>query len=172
MHLRMFKDGGKVNYDKTLAIPSNERIPALTATEGGYNQVETVLAAYLLQTFNNLNLRKGFNEDQVIELAEEIIEESKADNLSLEDVLLFLQQLITGKAGKIYDRLDLPTFFELFETYRENRHIAMQYLRYELQANYKAMGDPTRTSETLAEDINKDKRAFQEYNLKNGQNIQ
>lgn len=171
MHLRLFKNNGTVLYDKSLQIPSSERIPALTRSEEGYKQVYTVLVAYLQQSLVNLNLKKGLNEDQLLELADLIIEESKEDNLSLEDVLLFLQQLVTGKAGIIYDRLDIPSFFKLFEPYREQRHIALQYMRYEIHANYKSMGDPTRTSEQLQEQEQCDKRAFQEYNLKNGQDI-
>lgn len=147
MHLRLFKEGGKVKHEKTLLIPSTERIPALTRSDEGYNQVYMILVANLQQAFSNLNLRKGFNEDQLLELAELIIESASEDNLSLEDVLLFLQELVLGKAGKIFDRLDIPTFFELFEGYREQRYLALRYIQYEANANYKAAGDPARLSD-------------------------
>lgn len=94
-----------------------------------------------------INLRVGLTEDQIITIATEIIEESKEDNLALEDVLLFLKDLITGKAGKIYDRMDVPTFFELFETYRQTRHDALQDIRYEQSVNYKALGPTERASD-------------------------
>lgn len=95
----------------------------------------------------NINLRVGLNEDQITEIAEQIIEQSQEDNLSVEDVLLFLRELVTGKAGKIYDRMDIPTFFELFENYRERRHQAVLNIRYEEQANHKVLGPSERSSD-------------------------
>lgn len=166
MHLRLFKQDGVVRYDQVLRIPSSERIPALTKSDQGYRQVYTVLVVKLQQAFANLNLRKGFNEDQLLNLAEMIIEQSSEDNLSLEDVLLFLEQLVGGKCGKIFDRMDAPTFFEFFEDYRERRHMALQYRQYELHQQFKAMGDNTRSSEQLVADDGEIKRQIQAYNLK------
>lgn len=159
----MFKEGGQVMHDRTLLIPPAERIPALTSTEAGYKEVYTALVINLQQAFAMLNLKRGFNEDQLLELADLIIEESREDNLSLEDVLLFLQQLVTGKAGKIYDRLDIPAFFELFEYYRQDRHLALMYKRYEADANYKAMGDSTRTSDGRAENDANTRQVMADY---------
>lgn len=79
------------------------------------------------------------NEEQIVELADMIIDQSHEDNLGLEDVLLFLSDLLTGKAGKIYDRLDIPTFFELFETYRQKRHDEMKSFRDDLDAQHRAL---------------------------------
>lgn len=166
MHLRLFKNNGVVRYDQVLRIPSSERIPALTITDAGWDQVYTILVVRLQQAFSNLNLRKGFNEDQLLNLAEMIIDSSSEDNLSLEDVLLFLQQLVEGKCGKIFDRMDAPTFFELFEDYRERRHMALQYIQYEAHQQYKALGDNTRTSEQLAYEDLSIKRQMQEYNIR------
>lgn len=166
MHLRLFKANGNIRYDQVLRIPSSERIPALTATDAGYKQVYTVLVVKLQQAFSNLNLRKGFNEDQLLNLAEMIIEQASEDNLSMEDVLLFLEQLVTGKSGKIFDRMDAPTFFELFEDYRERRHLALQYMQYEAHQQYKSMGDDKRSSEQDIRDDLSFKRQMQEYNLR------
>jgi len=163
----MFKDNGVVRYDKTLQIPSSERIPALTRTEDGYKQVYTALVIALQQCFSNLNLRKGFNEDQLLDLSDMIIEQASEDNLSLEDVLLFLQQLVSGKAGRIYDRLDIPTFFELFEGYRQERYMSLQYLQYEAHAHYKGLGDTTRSSDGKAENDENTKRVMMDYYKKN-----
>lgn len=165
MHLRLFKDQGQVRYDKTLQIPSADRIPALTATKEGYKQVYTILTLRLQSAFDNLNLRKGLNEDQLLDLAERIIEESHEDNLSIEDVLLFLEQLVTGKSGKIYDRLDMPTFFELFEDYRERRHMALQYVQYEMHQQFKAMGDGSRSSEQREVNDGHVEREIRKYNI-------
>lgn len=161
MHLSTFKEQGVIQYKNLLAVPATDRLPALTATKEGRERVFYVLVASLTSALQNLNLRYGLNEDQVIELADQIIDQAHEDNLSLEDVLLFLQQLITGKAGKIYDRLDVPTFFELFETYREDRHQALKEYRYEEQVNHKSLGPTERSSEDV--DRTKHREAMGDY---------
>jgi uncharacterized protein YciU (UPF0263 family) len=165
MHMRMFKDRGVVNYDRTLAIPNHERITAICKSEQGYKEVYTVLTYYLAKTFTNLNLRKGMNEDQILNLVEKIIEESAEDNLSIEDVMLFLEQLEAGKCGKIYDRMDMPTFFEMFEVYREQRHQALISKRQEQEVNYKCLGDASRLSDQHIKEDDSYRRAMQQYNI-------
>ena len=148
MHLSKFKERGVVSFPMVLSIASKDRIPALAKTEEGRFEVLTALTASIKSAFSNINLRVGLNEDQMIELADAIIDQSGEDNLSLEDVLLFLQKLLVGDAGKIYDRMDIPTFFEKFELYRQDRHKATLRIREEQQVQYKALGNPERWSET------------------------
>lgn len=137
--LSLYKDMGMVSYRKVLELSLDERIPALIKKSGVRNEILMALVASLKSAFSNLNLRLGMNEDQIVELADMIIDQSHEDNLGLEDVLLFLGDLLTGKSGKIYDRLDIPTFFELFETYRQKRHETMKSYREEQEAQYKAL---------------------------------
>jgi len=147
-YLSAFKERGIVSFQKVLSVPAAERIPALCKTQEGRGDVLIALTASLKSAFNNINLRVGLNEDQLIDLADAIIDQSSEDNLSLEDVLLFLQKLLIGDAGKIYDRMDIPTFFELFESYRQDRHEAVVRIREEQQSQHKAFGNPERWSET------------------------
>lgn len=77
-------------------------------------------------------------DEQIVELSLELIESAKEDNLGIEDVLLFLKDLITGKY-KIFDRLDIPTFFELFEKYRQDRHETLLNIQYERDCQYKIL---------------------------------
>lgn len=142
-----FKVQGIVQYDRTLAIQSASRIPALTSTTDGYNTVFTVLTIAIKKAMDNMNLRLGMDERQLMTLAETIIDESNEDQLAIEDVLLFLQQLVRGKTEKIFDRMDIPSFMERFEVYRENRHRALIQVREEEQAQYKGYGDNTRLSD-------------------------
>jgi hypothetical protein len=137
--LSLYKDMGMVSYRKVLELSLDERIPALIKKPGVRNEILMALVAALKSAFSNLNLRLGMNEDQIVELADMIIDQSHEDNLGLEDVLLFLGELLTGKSGKIYDRMDIPTFFELFETYRQKRHETMKSHREEQEAQYKAL---------------------------------
>lgn len=144
-HLSKFKEAGKIKFEKTLCVPMAERIPALAQKERGL--VVTAITASMKSALDNINIRKGLNEDQLIEIAETIIDQAEEDQLALEDVLLFLGRLVTGQAGTLYDRLDMPTFFELFESYREERFQALRHIRHEEHVNFKAMGDNTRYSE-------------------------
>lgn len=148
MHLSRFKEAGLIKFERSLRIPMNERIPALVK-DSGHEKVLTAIVASIMSAFNNINLKKGMNEDQVIELAAVLIDEAHNDQLALEDILLFLQRLITGQAGTLYDRLDMPTFFELFESYREERYQALRHIREEEHANYKCIGPSNRSSDQI-----------------------
>lgn len=147
-HLQLYKERGQPHFPAVLSIPLKDRIPALIRSkEIGYNKVLTAVTAALNSALGNLNLRLSVNVDQELDIAEAILEQAEEDQLALEDVLLFLQQLSLGKAGKIFDRMDMPTFFELFETYRESRYQTIVGIRDEQSSQYKGLGDRTRTSD-------------------------
>jgi len=96
------------------------------------------------------------NADQIVELAETILDSSNEDRLALEDVILFLQGLIRGKYGALYESMDIPKFMEKFEVYREARHQALVRIKEERHSNYVASGDATRWSK---EDADREKEA-------------
>jgi hypothetical protein len=131
LHLSQFKNFGIVEFDKVLSIPATDRIPALVKEPDGYLRVATALTASIKSAMENINLKFPMTEDQIVELSGLIIDQSAEDNLSLEDVLLFLHELITGKAGKIFDRMDIARFFEMFENYRQERHLSLLRIREE-----------------------------------------
>lgn len=137
--LARYQENGITNMRKVLEIPLNERIPALLEHPANYEPIYTALVASLKSALGNISVRVGMNEDHVLELAEMILDSAKEDNLGLEDVLLFLGEMLQGKSGRIYDRLDIPTFFELFENYRQRRHEAVKSYRDELEAQHKAL---------------------------------
>jgi hypothetical protein len=153
-YLSRFKQFGEISFDRVLSVPSEERIQSLISLPDGYLRVATALAAAIKSAMENINLKLPMSEDQIIELSGQIIDQSAEDNLSLEDVLLFLQQLVTGKSGKIYDRMDIPRFFELFEIYRQERHLKLMQIREEQHCQQKYMGDNTRISENDSEKEN------------------
>lgn len=162
--LALLKEHGIIQFDRVLSIPNHERIQGIVAFADGRMRVSAVLSASIKSAFDNMNLRVGMNEDQIFDLAEQIIDESAEDNLSIEDVLLFLKDLISGKAGKIFDRMDMPTFLELFEKYRQERHESLMNIREEQQSNHKAFGNPDRWSETHdKESENSMHEAMKEY---------
>lgn len=128
-----------VSYRKVLELPLNERIPTLIEQPGKRAEVLTAISAALKSAFNNINVRLSMSEDQVVELADMIIDQSHEDQLGIEDVLLFLGDLLQGKMGKVNDRMDIPTFFTLFEGYRQRRHEEMKGFKDEIDAQYRAL---------------------------------
>lgn len=157
----MMRTNGQVDHLKTLSIPDSERIPVLAKENRRF--VLTSLVAAIGSAFANLNLRIGMNDDQIIELADAIIDTSHEDFLSIEDVLLFLRDLVTGKTGKIYDRMDMPTFFNLFEDYRQERYLTLKRIRYEQDANWKSSGITERAVDDTRAEIDTHRAALSEH---------
>lgn len=163
--LALYKEKGIVQFDRVLSVPSHERIQALAALQNGRAIVSAALSASINSALSSMNTRMGMNAEQILDLADEIIDQSAEDNLSLEDVLLFLQMMITGKTGKNYDRMDIPTFFEMFEVYRQERHEAILNIREQQNVNYKAAGDNRRTSEEINEPEQDIRKVMDQYKV-------
>ena len=142
--LRQFKlQNGAVNYPAVFSIPVNERIPALAAQD--FTRINMVIIGALTMAFEAMNQKRGMNELQILNLAEEIIDSSAEDNLSFEDLMLFLQNLVRGKYKIAYESFDIPKFMELFEIYRQERHKTILELRENQHLQYKALGDANRS---------------------------
>jgi len=160
--LKKYIVNGTTDFKQLLSIRSDERIVHLSTIDR--EGLQKVFATQITFALEYLNLRYGLTANQIGILSDEIIDDAESDNLSVQDVYIFLSKLVTGKAGKIYDRLDIPTFMELFENYRQDRHHAYLDLRYEQEQQYKTFGDPERT--TIDTDKELHKTAMKEH-LKN-----
>jgi hypothetical protein len=104
------------------------------------------------------------NTEQIYDLSLALIETAEEDNLAIEDIMLFLDGLPKFKYGKVYDRMDMPTFFEMLEVYREQRHQAYVNAKEEAHAQFKSMGDTNRMLNDTDKEANRN--AMNEY-LKN-----
>jgi hypothetical protein len=135
-------------------IPVSERIPALNKMYGN-EKIAALLSIQITRTLNNFNLRVGMNPQQIMELAYAIIDDAEQDQLAIQDILLFLDGMPKFKYGKVYDRMDMPTFFEMLEKYREERHQAYMNGKEEAHAQFKAMGDSNRTSQDIDKENNR-----------------
>lgn len=87
--------------------------------------------------------------DQILDLADLIIDSAHEDQLSVEDILLFLKDLLMGKYGKVSNGLDYPAFFEIFEEYRNERYRAIKKQRWEEHLTHKSLGDAHRAVDDL-----------------------
>ena len=144
-------------------IPKDQRLPQIAKIYGN-DKIATVLGKQITRTLLNFNLRVGMNTEQIYDLSLALIETAEEDNLAIEDIMLFLDGLPKFKYGKVYDRMDMPTFFEMLEVYREQRHQAYVNAKEEAHAQFKSMGDTNRMSNDTDKDANRN--AMNDY-LKN-----
>lgn len=135
-------------------VPLSERLPAL-AKMYGVEKLSGILSLAITKALNNFNLRVGMNPKQIMNLAYELINDAEQDQLAIQDILLFLDGMVKFKYGKVYDRMDMPTFFEMLEKYREERHQAFMNGKEEAHAQFKAMGDSNRTSQDIDKEANR-----------------
>lgn len=113
------------------------------------------------------------NAAQIEELTYTVIETSEEDNLSLEDVVLFLQRLVRGEYGANYESMDITKFMEKFEVYREDRYQSIRNLRDEETASHRPDYSDTRLSEQRSQEENlKNIAALLEYSRLNPGNEQ
>ena len=116
--LRNYKnENGSVCFPALFAL--TYRIPEMAKRD--YIQTAVLISTALTLAFESMNLARPMNGSQITDLAETILDSSHEDNLSLEDVMLFLQKLIRGDYGKMYESMDIPKFMDFFEIYREER---------------------------------------------------
>jgi hypothetical protein len=141
--LRAYKaPNGSPNFPALFDIPSSCRLPELA--KNNYDDTLDVVTAGLTLAIENMNLKRGLAPAQIMDLAEEIVDTANDDNLSFEDLILFLQGLTRGRYGELYESMDLPKFMNLFGKYRDERWEEGARLRDEKHLEYKSMGDPQR----------------------------
>lgn len=136
---------GIIKYDKVLSIPITQRIPALAQQD--FKKIAKVINVALTLAFEGMNLKRAMNAIQTLDLAEAIIDTSAEDNLAMEDLMLFLQKLVRGEYGTMYESMDIPKFMTALEAYRETRWQELNNIRYNAAAQHKGMGDTERTQQ-------------------------
>lgn len=143
--LRAFKgEQGSLNYPAIFSIPTDQRLAKMA--ENDFPGTLAIVTAGVTLAMESLNLKFPMNALQIVDLAEAIVDTAGEDNLSLEDLMLFLQNLTRGKYNPLYESMDVPKFMGKFEIYREERHQAMVEYRENKHLAYKALGDPSRTT--------------------------
>ena len=156
-----YKDKGEPLFLKVMElIPVSERLPALSKTYG-IDKIAVVLCKAITKTLNSFNLRVAMNSDQIAELAYSLIESAEEDQLAIQDIMLFLDGMVKFKWGKVYDRMDMPTFYEMLEVYREQRHKAFMSKKEEDSTQFKAYGDTNRMS--VEQDKTSMREAMKDY---------
>lgn len=156
--LAVFKNpNGSVNYVETLKI--YERLPGMMARD--YDGTLAIVVGAITRALEALNLKRPMNPHQIIEAAETALESSTEDYIALEDILIFLQGLVRGKYGELYESLDVPKFMMLFDKYREERFEALQNFRDEQHSQHKILPVNDRISDMFPDEFKERQREAQ-----------
>lgn len=143
--LKQYKlKNGAVNYPMVFNIPSTERLPVLY--ERDFMQATALVVGAITVAFEKMNL-KNMTGAIVNDIAETILDSCGEDNLSLEDLMLFLQKLVRGLYGNI-EQLSVARFMNIFEQYRQERHEAILNYREENHVTLKKLGDNGRSAQS------------------------
>jgi hypothetical protein len=145
--IQQYQPDGQVKYDALLSIPLSERIPGLMESYG--KKTMHRLLVMILKEFNNkllLPRAKKLTETKISVAACELMLLSYEDQLSLEDVILFLQRAKAGQYGAIKNLVLPSVLFDKLEMYRQARHEVFVRIKVERNAAFKAMGAAPRSS--------------------------
>lgn len=145
-NLQQFTTNGLVKYENLLSIPLRDRLPGLV-DQYGTQKIHGLLVVILTEFCNFYNVVRPMTAEQIVSCAFDLINTANEDYLSIEDLTIFFQGAKSGKYGKIYDRLDQQTIFDMLEIYRQERHQKYMAIKEEKDANYKSMGPNFRSSE-------------------------
>lgn len=144
--LRQYKTiSGTENFPALMSIPLGERLPALA--QGDFSKAVALITVGLTMAFESMNVKRPMNEFQILDLAEAVIDTAREDNLALEDLMLFLQNLTRGKYEGMYESMDIPKFMEKFEIYRQERHEAIKLHRENEHLVHRSLGPSERTTQ-------------------------
>lgn len=147
IELKKYKDEfGGANFRELINIPVENRIPAMA--EKDMRGTVTTLAVAITMSQEAMNLKRPMTAIQIVDLAEAIVDDAGGDKLSFEDALLFLQKLVRGEYGGLYESLDSIKFMDLFSKYRDERWQAGIKIRDEKDEYYKNLG-PSRDNKKM-----------------------
>ena len=145
--VQQYGPDGDVKWDALLAIPLTERIPGLIHSYG--KKTAHKLLVMILKEFTNalpLTRIKKMTDTRIAIAACEIMLTAFEDQLSLEDVILFLQKAKAGHYGAIKNLSHPAQLLSLMEPYRQARHEAYQRIKEAQQVQFKQLGDAERTA--------------------------
>jgi hypothetical protein len=142
-----YQQDGTVKYDALLSIPLSERIPGLIETYGKKTMHRLLLM--ILTQFNGqlpLPRAKKLTDTKLSVAACELMLTAYEDQLSMEDVILFLQRAKAGLYGPIKNLVLTSVLLNKFELYRQARHDVFQKLKEARDAEFKNLGAVPRSS--------------------------
>lgn len=139
---------GEVNFPAICStVPSEERLPAIYQKD--FMQATALVVGALTMAFEKMNFKRKMDGILINNIAEEVLDDCDVDNLSLEDLLLFLQMMVRGRYGNI-EELSVSRFMNLFDKFRDERHKSFLNYTENLHLHLKGLGSSERSSKSDA----------------------
>ena len=146
--VQQYGQNGDVKWDALLSIPLTERIPGLIHSYGK-KTMHKLLVMILKEFTNSLPLTKikKMTDTRIAIATCEVMLTSFEDQLSLEDLILFLQKAKGGHYGTIKNMSHPAQLLSLLEPFRQARHEAYQKMKEAQHAAHNALGDSERSAQ-------------------------
>ena len=103
--------GAKPNFDLIFQSGKSTGVVTLKNAIGVDNMLK-LLVVMLEDLVNYFNVQRPMNEDQITDLAVEILEEMR--DITFEEIVAFIEGIKREEYGKIYERFDAPTFWKFY----------------------------------------------------------
>lgn len=137
-----FLEKGRPNYPQLFSVPRDQRLPAMMEENLAVTLtvVSTAIGLYLGSS--------GIGQDLAVDIAEAVLGDCAEDNLTLQDVVIFVKAAAAGKYGAFLRNVPTPQdFMKMFEMYRQERYEAILNIRDEQNTQAKAQGPTERESD-------------------------
>jgi len=123
----------------------------------GTDFIEAYIEGWIINLRMFLSVGKAMTDDQTHETAMMIV--SMHPNLNIADINLIFKNIKSGRAGKIYDRLDGNVLLEIFDKYFDERceEAAQQSMREADSMRFPAHDTPERIRKIVDSAMPKDK---------------
>jgi hypothetical protein len=145
---KQFLQDGQILFDKLLAIPLKERIPALI-NEYGLQRAHRLIKMILQEFCYSIPLPKSakLTETKIAACACDLILAAYEDQLSLEDLILFFERAKEGQYGKFKGMLTHFSIMQKLDQYRLDRTETYHRLKEEHEAELKKINELPRIGE-------------------------
>ena len=103
--------GAKPNFDVIFQKGKSTALVTMKNAVGMEGMLK-LLVLMLEDLVNYFNVQRPMNEDQIADLAIEILEEMR--DIRFEEIVAFIEGIKREEYGKIYERFDAPTFWKFY----------------------------------------------------------
>jgi hypothetical protein len=145
--VKQYSNGEGPDFEALLSIPLAERIPAL-ANEYGLVRMHRLIKTMLNEFCISITLPKSkkLTETKTSVVACDLILVADEDQLSMEDLILFLELAKNGRYGKFKSLLTRYTIMEKLEQFREERYQSYVRIKERKEAEVRSLGPAERIS--------------------------
>jgi hypothetical protein len=145
--VKQYSNGEGPDFEALLSIPLAERIPALV-NEYGLVRMHRLIKTMLNEFCISITLPKSkkLTETKTSVVACDLILVADEDQLSMEDLILFLELAKNGRYGKFKSLVTHYSIMEKLEQFREERYEAYVGIKERKEAEVRALGPTERIS--------------------------